>query len=446
MEEVGGRRLRWIRHIGKASSSAARRPDKGSLLTFAVVPTTAVDREVWVAPLLSGTLLVVGTTLPGFLLGALAPLIDRDLTFGPAQLGLAVAVFNGASALTATKAGRLVDRIGSPRALPLGVGVTAAATLAIAALVDTTAALLALIAIIGVSRTTSSPIAGALVSTHVPPRRRGITVGAQQAGAPLASVAAGVAVPLVADPLGWRWTYVAAVLVMLVGWITVRRTLSRTVDAAATRAPTGPDRDDAVATNMRPVVAAAVANAFGNAAAFGLTSFLVVFATDRGVTPGAAGLLLAAVSLLGGLSRIALGHRVDRRGGDRMAGVAPMLTMAAGGYVAMATGQPVLVVAGAAAAGVGAWGSAGLVLLAVIERHRRAPGHAIGVTMTGIFVGACVGPLVAGVLIAHISYAAAWLACAGMASVAAAIYASVRRQFAAEARPLLASTDSYNRL
>jgi len=181
---------------------------------------------------------------------------------------------------------------------------------------------------------------------------------------------------------------------------------------------------------MRPVRIAAIANTLGNAAAFGMLAFLVVYAVEHGVSLALAGTLLAAVSVLSAVTRIALGHLADRRGGDRIGGVVVLLAAATGGYLLLIVGTPAAVVVGALIGGLG-WGWGGLMMLAVVERHAEAPGEMISLTMSGIFLGACLGPLIAGVLIAQLSYTAAWIACAALAGTAAGLFAAVR----AELRP-----------
>ena len=72
------------------------------------------------------------------------------------------------------------------------------------------------------------------------------------------------------------------------------------------------------------------------------------------------------------------------------------------------------------------WSWPGALTLAVVERRPDAPAWAVGVMMTGLFVGAVVGPLVVGLLAEHDLFAAGWIACAAFALLAALTVAAVR--------------------
>ena len=64
-----------------------------------------------------------------------------------------------------------------------------------------------------------------------------------------------------------------------------------------------------------------------------------------------------------------------------------------------------------------------------MQRSPEAPAWAVGVMMTGLFVGAVGGPLLTGFLAEHDLFALAWIACATLALLAAAtIAATLRRE------------------
>ncbi len=67
------------------------------------------------------------------------------------------------------------------------------------------------------------------------------------------------------------------------------------------------------------------------------------------------------------------------------------------------------------------WAWFGSYNLAMIRLNPVAPGAAVGVTQTGAFVGAIVGPAGLGFLADHFSFTAAWLAAAAASLSAAAI-------------------------
>ena len=366
-------------------------------------------------PLAAASGAVAAGVLPMFLTAGLALRIDADVVFGEVSLGVAVAAFHVVSAVTAPGAGRVVERIGPARALRLSGALAIAATAGIAAAGRSAGALIALLAIAGAANGASGPGASALLARAVPVRRRGLAFGAQQAGAPLAALLAGLGLAGVAAALGWRWSFVLAALV---GAAAVAAVPPAT--RVAHRAPSGGAH---VATarggENRELRVLAVAAALASATSTGMMAFLVVFASHAGMPEATAGALLVLVSAIAMASRIGLGLSVDRWGGDALAIAARLLCASAAGCLVLATGEPVLIVLGALAVGGLGWAWTGLFTLAVVKRHPDAPGRAVGVMMSGLFAGAAGGPLLVGAFAYHDAYAHAWIACSALALLAA---------------------------
>lgn len=100
-----------------------------------------------------------------------------------------------------------------------------------------------------------------------------------------------------------------------------------------------------------------------------------------------------------------------------------MLVVGSLAYAAYATEVAwVLVVATPLAFGAG-WGWPGLFNLAIVRAHPDAPGRASGVTQTGTYAGAVLGPVVFGAVVEAGSYRAAWAMAGATALVAAAVIA-----------------------
>ena len=161
----------------------------------------------------------------------------------------------------------------------------------------------------------AGPAASALLRHEVETHRQGLAFGTQQAGAPVGSLLAGLALPAVAIPLGWRWAYLATAVWALVTAGLVRGVASETGSSARVR----PSR------RLGSVHALALAAALASAAGVGFVSFLVLYAVEQGISQAAAGLLLAGASLISAASRIGLGVFTDRRGGDPLQPVVGML-------------------------------------------------------------------------------------------------------------------------
>jgi predicted MFS family arabinose efflux permease len=150
---------------------------------------------------------------------------------------------------------------------------------------------------------------------------------------------------------------------------------------------------------------------------------------ENGMSEGAAGLLLAGVSLSATVGRISVGVFADRAGHEPLRTVAAMLAASVAGYLLLIAGEPGVIAAAALLAGALGWAWPGILTLAVVQRSPQAPGWAVGMMMTGLFVGAVGGPLLTGFLAEHDSFEVAWIACASLALLAAAtIVATLRRE------------------
>jgi MFS family permease len=357
--------------------------------------------------------------MPGFLTASLAPRIRADFAFGDSSLGLAVGLFYVVSALGSVPAGRLVDRVGAARGMALAGAGTAVCCLAVAGVAQSAASLAALLLVGGVGNALGGPSVSALLRREVATHRQGLAFGAQQSGAPLGALAAGLALPLVAIPLGWRWAFVASAALTLLAMACAPRTAT-----GAAGSPSPRRRP----TRFTSVHALGVTAVLASAAGVGFVSFLVTYAVESGMSEGAAGLLLAGVSLFAAVSRIVIGAFTDRAGQEPLRPVAVMLAASVSGYVLLTAGEPAVIVAAALLVGGLGWAWPGGLTLAVVQRSPEAPAWAVGVMMTGLFVGAVGGPLLTGFLAEHELFAAAWLACAGLALMAAATVAATLRQ------------------
>jgi MFS family permease len=332
-----------------------------------------------------------------------------------------VGLFYVVSAAGSIPAGHLVDRVGAARGMRLAAGCGAISCLAVAAFAQSAAGLTALILLAGVANALGGPSVSGLLKGEVAVHRQGLAFGGQQAGAPMGALLAGLALPAVAIPFGWRWAFVATAVLVLVAVACAPR-------GSGAPAPAG------TAARSRPrgftsVHALGIAAALASAAGVGFVSFLVTYAVASGMSETAAGLLLAGVSLVATVSRIALGAFADRAGQEPLRPVAMMLAASVAGYLLLIAGEPGVIAAAALMAGALGWAWPGGLTLAVVQRSPQSPAWAVGVMMTGLFVGAVSGPLLTGFLAEHDLFDLAWIVCAGLALLAAGtIAATARRQ------------------
>ena len=357
--------------------------------------------------------------LPGFLAASLAPRIDADFAFSEAALGVAVAIVYLVCAGYSSPAGNLVERLGARRAMRAGAATTVVCCLGVAVLADSAVVLVALLVVGGIGNAIAAPAASAVIDRHVPPAHHGVAFGAMQAGAPIGAVFAGLALPAVAIPFGWRWAFV----------------LTAALAAVTALAAPATGRKAAADEGVRPhglgsVHALALVALFASAAGTGLISFIVLYAVESGIAEGPAGLLLAALSLAAATSRVILGLALDRGGGDPLGPVSWMQLAGAAGLVLLIVGEPAAVVAGALVAGAVGWAWPGALTSAVVARAPGAPAWAVGVMMAGLFAGAVTGPLATGLLADREQFTAAWLLLAACALAAGGLVAVVSRRSA----------------
>jgi predicted MFS family arabinose efflux permease len=349
--------------------------------------------------------------LPGFLVGSLALQIRSDLDVSVASVAVGVTVFFAAGAVGAGPGGRFAERVGGLSAMRGCAVVTAACLLLAALLAQSLAVLLALLAVAGLANAVCQPAINLFMADQVPLDRQGLAFGIKQSAIPAAVLVSGLALPVLALPLGWRPTFAICAGGALAVAAVVRRTATSFAPPPERPRPPRPSRK---------LVIIAVGAALASAGPNSLGAYLVASAVDVGIAEGVAGILSAAGSASSLLVRIAVGHRADRRRDYGFSTMVALLVAGAGGFALLAVGEPAPFVAGAFVAFAFGWGWPGLFNLAVVDLHREAPGAATGVSQTGIYVGAAAGPAVYGVLSAEIGYAAAWGVTGGLCLIAAA--------------------------
>ncbi|MCC5951619.1 MAG: MFS transporter [Acidimicrobiia bacterium] len=410
--------------------------------------------------------------LPGFLIGAQAVQLGRELGLDAASVGAAVAATWLCGSLTSPLMGRASERLGGRLGLRVAAVVAAGSMLYIAAGARSWATLAVGAAIGGVANALAQPSANVLIATNLPPWRHGLGFGVKQSAIPFATLVGGLAVPAVALTVGWRWTFAlgaaaaataaAALRPALMGATSITAATAATAASApADRTPAGTgvvpapgappptgvgaavgDGDDrsrggvgrpgdrpvgGVAGRRRVLVVMGVAVGFGAAAAAGLAAFLVAGAVAAGIAEGAAGLLLALGSALVVGARLALGFRADRVGVDQLGLVALLMGIGAVALAVLGLGTWwAYLVAVPFAFGAG-WAWPGLFNLSVVRRFPVAPGAATGVTQTGTYLGAAAGPVLFGLVVEARGFEEAWLVAALCAVAACSVVLILRR-------------------
>ena len=373
-----------------------------------------VPEKLGLRPILLAVSVATVGVLPSFLTGGLAVQIRGELGFGAGALGLVVALFFVVSSLASALAGRVVERVGFYTAMRCSSVVGALSLVAVATLAGSWWGIVACLLLGGLGNAVAQPATNLLLAREVPGERQGLAFGVKQAAIPIATLLAGLAVPIIAVTLGWRWAFAgAALLALMVALLVPRSDHAGVTVSVPKKARTG----DAP---LAALILLAVGIGLGSTAATPLGAFLVESATSTGVEVGTAGLLLALGSAVGIVVRVVVGYLADGMESGRLRLVAGMLVLGTAGFAMLASGSPSLLVVGVVLAFGAGWGWPGLFNFAIVKSSPKSPAAATGITQTGASGGAALGPLLFGYTVEATSFGTAWLAAAAVALLSAA--------------------------
>ncbi len=368
---------------------------------------------------------MTSTSLPFFLVGSLEVEMRSSLSMDVAKFGVALAIYYLVASVASVPGSRLSERIGGDRSLRTAAALSALALLSIAGAVNDWSELVPALMVAGFATSLAQPSANLLLAESFPKTRQGIAFGVKQSAAPLASLLGGVAVPLIALSVGWRWAFASAAAVATVSAIALPRLPGgpRLTRAAAREAGQG--------MSVVPLLVLSCGFFFGLLAASSLIGFVVASGVAAAhLSRGGAGIVAAVGGGVGVSVRLLVGWRADHSMRRFFLVVAGMLGLGALGYAGLGVGahdaSPVLyAVAAAASFGLG-WGWNGLFNFAVVRSYPTAPAWATGITQTGGRLGAMAGPLAFAFIVKGDAYAWAW-SFAGVAAVLGAVAVLVGR-------------------
>lgn len=333
---------------------------------------------------------------PAFLI----PALHRD-GMGLAEAGVIAAAPTVGVMTTLILWGGFVDRYGERLALLAGLAGTGGfAAIAATAHADWLIGIALFFA--GSCAASCNVASGRVVVGWFPPHRRGLAMGIRQMAQPVGVGVAAITIAVVADHHGvstalWFPAVAAALALALVAVVVV--------DPARHPAPEGgapnPYAGDRFLARIHAVSVLLVVPQFL------AWTFALVWLTDhRGWDAGTAGALVAGTQILGALGRIGVGHLSDLVGSRtrplRWVAIAAAVTMALLG----ATDRWPVAVALMVVATIVTVADNGLAFTAVAERAGAYwSGRALGIQNTAQFLTASLVPPIAGLAIAHSSYA-----------------------------------------
>ncbi len=379
-----------------------------SELTAAAPAPTRAGAATTFGPLV----VCVAGICPLALVGALGPQLSRELAISPPVLGAISTGFLAASSLSAIALGRVVDRIGWARSSRIAAVVVAALLVAGAA-APSGWVLLVTLTLGGAAHALATLAAYSALAVTPLRHRQGLLFGAQQASIPVALLLAGLALPLVAVPLGWRWTFAGAAVLALASALCVPRAGKGQTRAARTPLPRAA---------LPTLVVFALAGACGGAVTGALLAFAGSSAVHAGTPEATTGVLLAVASVLNVATRVGSGALVDTGRVRAASLVAWMMGVGTLGFGLLALGAAG-VWSGTLLAFTAGWGWTGLYAFAVVTSNPRTPGAASAVGQMGLAGGAAAGPLLFGLAVTGVGYPAAWIASAVICLVGAVLAA-----------------------
>ncbi|WP_392543657.1 MFS transporter [Oryzobacter telluris] len=375
--------------------------------------TTAADRPAdpplgrAAAPtLLAFLLLSVGAFVPNTL-GALAVLMQADLDFDDAQLGLLLTAFWACTSVLGGLVGSVTDRTGWRVAAVVGCVLTTAALVTTASAPGYAVLVVAMV-VAAAGFTFSSPTSNLVVVQLVALRRQSFAFGLKQTAPIVVTMAGGLSVPVIGERYGWRWALlvVAPAVVGSLAFAAFWGTRTpRAERAAASAAPARLLADG----GGRVLLALVVAMGLGSFGMAGASGFAVRSLVESGVPVAVAGALLAAAGLGALVVRVAGGWWLDRADGTGDRVVLTLVLLGTAGAGLMATMVPALMVVGLFLCVCAGWTWPPVLMMRGIRKFVHAPGRASGVLQIGTSVGAATGPLAVGLLVEGVSFPVAWL-------------------------------------
>lgn len=338
--------------------------------------------------------------LPGFLIGAYAPEIKEDLSFGDTELGALLTFGYLISSVVMSTAGGVADKRGPQLILRIGVAIAALAAFLTGTISNTYLLLLLCIGLNRVAEGIIQPATNTLISTGVAPDRQGIAMAVKQSAVPFSTALAGFAVPTLGILFGWRGAFLVFSFLAIPAWLIIPKVI-------VSKSKRFPSRREMWGSRHLQIIS--MAGAFSGAAVVTVSGFLTTTAKNAGYSESFAGLILGLGGVVMIIARLGWGYLADRFSFDRFKAVAISLLLGSFAFILFSIGSKGSVLLGALFVfGIG-WSWPGLLLLGVIEQHPEEPGAATATLQTSIRLGAMISPIGFGLVADTFGYGVAWM-------------------------------------
>lgn len=368
------------------------------------------EGKVAFAVLLSFAMTASTVAVPSF--SVLSSFLLDDLGIGRTQLGWLVTVVSGVTAGLSPVAGRIADALGGRTTVIALFAMSVVVTLAIAT-AGSYPMLLGVAVVAGILNSTGNPGTNRLIASAVPQGARGLVMGVKQSGVQAGIFMLGVTLPPLALALGWRAAVALVAAGPALGLLLSARLLPS--DRPAPSAGVAREVAGGHPSAVRWIALYAFLMGAGNG---GVMSFVPLYAQEElGFGVAAAGAAAATIGLVGVLSRIGWGTRVeDVRHFAVPLGLLAVLAAASAAAIGLAaTVAWWLLWVGALLAGVSvsAWNAVAM-LAAVNESRLERAGRSSGLVVLGFMGGFTISPALFGYAVdATGSYALGWIGVTG---------------------------------
>jgi MFS family permease len=368
-------------------------------------------------------------------LGALAPTLRASLHLTTAEVGLIPGLVSLGALTASVPAGHVTDRIGAGRSLTLAqLGVTAGVLIAV--LAPGRWVFLGGAFVAGLGYGAVNPATNVLSTALVPRRRRALFLSVKQTGVTVGGLAAGLALPRLAQAAGWRSALTLAIAVLLAGvligiWATHREAAGWFDSTRGAPA----ERSASRSVSLPRIAPTALFGFVMSGVQFSLAGYLTVYLVDaHGFSKTTAGTALSVAFASACVGRIAWGWLSDRWSGSHASTLTVIAAASAAALAALASGVGglslwlIVVLIGLSSI---AWNGVYMALITE-PATRDGLGRATGRGLTAIYAGsACVPPLIGAVKDISHAWPVAWGVATGAVLLAGAILAGTSRRLVA---------------